>query len=363
MIESVENTSRNDEGEITSKAWYVPGTVDLHREGDKPAFIRYEDGRIVSKSWWINGKRHRENGPAYVSGHLVKEDVDNPNDEIHHEEWWLDDKRYYLPSEYEAELAKRKATHRNDVIDRIVNESINKPFHRWDYGDPPSKTYTNSYSIYDAEMSWLDDNSVPHRDVGPAIVKFGKGGNEFYRYYDHGVLTNEDGPAVIIYDKYGNLLQEIYYIDGEEMSKDEFVKRHRKKVINKMIDEKKEVHIPKFEDEEEWMELMESLPIGKWDPADAKKEITPDITSKSDLVEYYTKRWAERKKAEKEARTVPGSIANVAAAQTIAPEESQKTEQNDVQDPEEETPYRFTRKFISNMPSTPPRIPKGPSHV
>ena len=40
------------------KFWYLNG--NLHRE-DGPAVER-ADG---SKSWWINGKLHREDGPAY----------------------------------------------------------------------------------------------------------------------------------------------------------------------------------------------------------------------------------------------------------------------------------------------------------
>ena len=40
------------------KEWYLNGK--RHRE-DGPAF-EYQDG---SKSWWLNGERHREAGPAF----------------------------------------------------------------------------------------------------------------------------------------------------------------------------------------------------------------------------------------------------------------------------------------------------------
>ena len=45
------------------KEWFLNGK--LHRE-DGPA-CEYSDG---SKEWWLNGRRHREDGPAceYVSG-------------------------------------------------------------------------------------------------------------------------------------------------------------------------------------------------------------------------------------------------------------------------------------------------------
>tara|TARA_R100000081_G_scaffold85407_1_gene54396 strand:- start:207 stop:713 length:507 start_codon:yes stop_codon:yes gene_type:complete len=44
--------------EYGTKYWYLNGKY--HRE-DGPA-IEYSDG---SKYWWLNGKRHREDGPAY----------------------------------------------------------------------------------------------------------------------------------------------------------------------------------------------------------------------------------------------------------------------------------------------------------
>ena len=60
-----------------SKCWYLNGK--LHRE-DGPA-IESDNG---SKSWWINGELHREDGPAienangtkcwYLNGELHRED-------------------------------------------------------------------------------------------------------------------------------------------------------------------------------------------------------------------------------------------------------------------------------------------------
>jgi NTP pyrophosphatase (non-canonical NTP hydrolase) len=55
-----------------SKYWYLKG--EIHRE-DGPA-VEYASG---GKSWWLNGKLHREDGPAveYASGS---------------KSWWLNDK-------------------------------------------------------------------------------------------------------------------------------------------------------------------------------------------------------------------------------------------------------------------------------
>ena len=58
------------------KSWYLNGK--LHRE-DGPAF----EGASGRKSWWLNGERHREDGPAiegangtkswYLNGELLTE--------------------------------------------------------------------------------------------------------------------------------------------------------------------------------------------------------------------------------------------------------------------------------------------------
>ncbi len=57
-----------------TKFWYLNGK--LHRE-DGPA-IEWAEG---TKSWWLNGKRHREDGPAIVRAAGYKS-------------WWLNGARY-----------------------------------------------------------------------------------------------------------------------------------------------------------------------------------------------------------------------------------------------------------------------------
>jgi hypothetical protein len=55
------------------KEWWLDGK--LHRE-DGPA-VEFADG---GKSWWLNGELHREDGPAVEFADGGKE-------------WWLNDKR------------------------------------------------------------------------------------------------------------------------------------------------------------------------------------------------------------------------------------------------------------------------------
>ena len=74
------------------KEWYINGK--LHRE-DGPA-VEYPDG---SKEWYINGKRHREDGPAveygngskywYINGERHREDGPAYEYADGTKTWWL----------------------------------------------------------------------------------------------------------------------------------------------------------------------------------------------------------------------------------------------------------------------------------
>ena len=75
------------EGVNGYKAWYING--HLHRE-DGPA-REYADGY---KEWWVNGKYHRTDGPA-----VEYSDGDKS--------WYLNGKRY-TEEKYKKEISKRK---------------------------------------------------------------------------------------------------------------------------------------------------------------------------------------------------------------------------------------------------------------
>ena len=79
-----------------NRGWYLNGK--LHRE-DGPA-IEYANG---SRSLWVNGERHREDGPAiewgdggrswYLNGKLHREDgpaIERSNGD---RSWWVDGER------------------------------------------------------------------------------------------------------------------------------------------------------------------------------------------------------------------------------------------------------------------------------
>jgi hypothetical protein len=75
--------------------WRVNG--ENHRDGDLPAVERYSDYIF---EWWINGKFHRETGPASC---LIDEDG-NVLDKC----WYLNDEIYLTEEEWQEELIKLK---------------------------------------------------------------------------------------------------------------------------------------------------------------------------------------------------------------------------------------------------------------
>ena len=84
-----------------SKYWYLNGNI--HRE-DGPA-VEHANG---DKEWYLNGKRHREDGPAveYTNGY---------------KSWWLNGKEY-SETEYKREHIRRgilKDPSLSDVMDAI----------------------------------------------------------------------------------------------------------------------------------------------------------------------------------------------------------------------------------------------------
>ena len=60
-----DNDNDNGNGNVSSESYYINGK--LHRE-DGPAliFYYYEKGNILSEYYYLNGKRHREDGAAYI---------------------------------------------------------------------------------------------------------------------------------------------------------------------------------------------------------------------------------------------------------------------------------------------------------
>ena len=103
---------------------------------------------------------------------------------------------------------------KNKII-TYVNK--NNEIHR--LGGPAIITIADakSYSNYDLKLEYFENN-MRHRDVGPAIIYYKKKSIYLKEYYQCGVLHRINGPAI----KHKHY--EIYYIEGQKMSRNLFVK-------------------------------------------------------------------------------------------------------------------------------------------
>jgi len=138
----------------------------------------FEDG---AKEWFLNGKRHREDGPAiehangskfwYLDNNLHREDgpaIERPNGD---KDWFLNDKR-----------------HREDG-----------PAVEW----------------ADGGKQWFLNGQV-HREDGPAI----EWPNGTKQWYLRGQRHREDGPAIEWADGIKR-----WYLDGDEVTEEEHKRR------------------------------------------------------------------------------------------------------------------------------------------
>jgi antitoxin component YwqK of YwqJK toxin-antitoxin module len=79
-----------DNGNIHYEAYYLNGKP--HRE-DGPAFIGYyQNGNIYYKSYYLNGRYHREDGPAYIEydyyGNVRSKEYYLNGDHLSEQEWF-----------------------------------------------------------------------------------------------------------------------------------------------------------------------------------------------------------------------------------------------------------------------------------
>jgi len=133
-----------------SKRWFLHG--NLHRE-DGPA-VEYADGR---KEWRRNGKLHREDGPAW----------ERPNET---KQWWLNGKLH------------REDGPAMEQADGTKEWYLNGKRHR---EDGPAMEQA------DGTKYWYLNGNL-HREDGPAMEI--AGGRK--HWFLHGMLHREDGPAV-----------------------------------------------------------------------------------------------------------------------------------------------------------------------
>lgn len=175
---------------------------EIHRDGDMPAVIWYyrdelnDDGshKIMQEKWYKNGELHRDGDmPAHIEYYHDTNPITGTQ-KISGEEWYKD-----------GEL------------------------HR--YGDLPAGIQYRSQLNDDGtqkiiEEAWFKDGEL-HRDGWkPAAIEYDINGNVISEHYwVNGRRHNLTGPAVRQLDDDGTY--EEYYIDGEEMSQEEYDKRRK----------------------------------------------------------------------------------------------------------------------------------------
>jgi len=183
-----------------NKRWYLNGK--LHRE-DGPAFV-YPDGIEV---WYLNGKHHREDGPA----------IYNPTDPEGSEGWYLNGKLHRedgparTTSKGLQEWYRNGTRHREDgpaIIVPGVSESwyLSGSLHR---EDGPAQ-------VNSTEEKWYLKGRL-HRLDGPAHINTDPHVGFAKKWYLDGKLHREDGPAIIYKTGLKN-----WYLDGESYTEEQY---------------------------------------------------------------------------------------------------------------------------------------------
>lgn len=197
--------------------WYVNGILqkiktqsetryyynsDLHRE-DGPAI----DRKCGCKTWYLDGIKHRTDGPAVIR-------CEKHTGLAPYKEWWQDGDLHRIDGP--AKLWKNGSEYWYDwgVLHRE---------------DGPAITLIEDNLIdVSIEKNWMIDG-VFHRANGPAVTTHINGIKLYERYYLKGKLHNSIGPAYI---NYNPQIRSKFYIDGKNITLDQFVKRFEERMKN-----------------------------------------------------------------------------------------------------------------------------------
>jgi hypothetical protein len=151
------------------KFWYLNG--ESHRE-DGPA-IEWNNG---SKGWWLNDDLHRVDGPAIEHANGTKE-------------WWLNGKNY-SEENWKKEVAKLnvKPAEEAKTMETKQNALAEFYFHSLSY---VSRGFTGIAKFHNGDKNWFINGSR-HREDGPAIERV-NGDKEWFK---NNQRHREDGPAI-----------------------------------------------------------------------------------------------------------------------------------------------------------------------
>ena len=248
--------------------------------------VEYSNG---TKEWYIEGKHHREDGPAIICGngskHWYKEGkrhrLDGPAIEYGdgRKEWWVEGKDYLekdfnkkieeFKSEKTMEI-KSKEIKQSEVLEKtgeifhhnlsgpaITFADINKPDEYWVYGVQifseelfnAVKTFFNQNDDLDvkrfkSDSDYLVWSNSPERDTFTGIVVCVE--NKSFDKYVEGRLSSNKGYAQIIADDVAPIFR--YALNGDRLSSSKLWKSKKDGVFENDYERiREEISLPKTE--------------------------------------------------------------------------------------------------------------------
>lgn len=180
-------------GQTEYKKYYVDGK--LHREGGPAVEEFYDNGKTKSLSWYLDGKLKRDNRPSIVK-------LDKNTGATTYEEWNEDGKLHKIEGPsivyyYPEGPKKQEYWYVNDAVQSI--------------DDKPAQTEWYKNGNKKLEQWWSKD--VLHRDNGPAVIEYYPNGNKkVEKWVIEGKTFNPDTskPAVIEYTENGKIEKTTY---------------------------------------------------------------------------------------------------------------------------------------------------------
>lgn len=185
---------------VTTEEWYLNGK--LHR-ADGPAITkRNADGSIISEEWYVNGERHRVGAPAkivHATPHKAQIDI-----------WYLDDK-HYRSTTYDVNTGKPS---QDEWLMPSQDDEWGKGIYNRHRVDGPAIVSYNEDGSISTEEYWQDNQK--HRDGAPAQIYYNTSGEvRVEAWYQHGELHREGAPAQSSYQDSGHESYN-WYLNGKK---------------------------------------------------------------------------------------------------------------------------------------------------
>lgn len=193
--------SFNKDGMLSEQIW-MDNEGLLHRDGDKPAVIRYINGNVMEEIWYKHGKQHRVGLPAGLTksnnGDIIIE-VWKQNGEYHR-----DGGPAYVEYDVKKDDISYEQWYQHGKQHRIGGPALT------------SYWYDRNGNKKIGMQIWFQNNLV-HRDGNePAFSKFENG--EEHHWYKNGKHFRENGkPSLLIKKADGSIFREEWYDENDKL--------------------------------------------------------------------------------------------------------------------------------------------------